>query len=76
MHRQPEFVGREALSALALARSGPPQLAAPWLPTNAASFAPITNELEPWLRAKLALISQKTKLAEPIRYALSRWRKG
>jgi len=25
------------------------------------------------LRAKLALISQKTKLAEAIRYALSRW---
>jgi transposase len=30
------------------------------------------NELEPWLRAKLALISQKSKLAEAIRYALSR----
>ena len=34
---------------------------------------PITDDLEPWLRAKLALISQKTKLAEAIRYALSRW---
>ena len=34
---------------------------------------PIIDELEPWLRAKLALISQKTKLAEAIRYALSRW---
>ncbi len=34
---------------------------------------PIIAELEPWLRAKLALISQKTKLAEAIRYALSRW---
>ena len=34
---------------------------------------PILDELEPWLRAKLALISQKTKLAEAIRYALSRW---
>ena len=34
---------------------------------------PILEELEPWLRAKLALISQKTKLAEAIRYALSRW---
>jgi transposase len=33
----------------------------------------ILNDLEPWLRAKLALISQKTKLAEAIRYALSRW---
>ena len=29
--------------------------------------------LEPWLRAKLATISQKSKLAEAIRYALSRW---
>lgn len=34
---------------------------------------PIADELEPWLRAKLSLISQKTKLAEAIRYALSRW---
>jgi transposase len=34
---------------------------------------PILQALEPWLRAKLALISQKTKLAEAIRYALSRW---
>lgn len=33
----------------------------------------VINELEPWLRAKLTLISQKTKLAEAIRYALSRW---
>src|SRR5450432_1830210 len=34
---------------------------------------PIIDELEPWLRAKFALISQKTKLAEAIRYSLSRW---
>lgn len=34
---------------------------------------PVLAELEPWLRAKLALISQKSKLAEAIRYALSRW---
>ena len=34
---------------------------------------PLLGELEPWLRAKLGLISQKTKLAEAIRYALSRW---
>jgi len=34
---------------------------------------PILDDLEPWLREKLALISQKTKLAEAIRYALSRW---
>jgi transposase len=34
---------------------------------------PIIIALEPWLREKLGLISQKTKLAEAIRYALSRW---
>lgn len=34
---------------------------------------PILDALEPWLREKLALVSQKTKLAEAIRYALSRW---
>jgi transposase len=34
---------------------------------------PLTDALEPWLREKLSLISQKTKLAEAIRYALSRW---
>ena len=33
----------------------------------------IIDDLEPWLRTKLGLISQKTKLAEAIRYALSRW---
>jgi transposase len=34
---------------------------------------PILEALEPWLRTKLGLISQKSKLAEAIRYALSRW---
>ena len=34
---------------------------------------PLAEALEPWLRGKLQLISQKTKLAEAIRYALSRW---
>lgn len=34
---------------------------------------PLVAAFEPWLREKLALISQKTKLAEAIRYALSRW---
>ncbi|RUT96441.1 transposase, partial [Mesorhizobium sp. USDA-HM6] len=34
---------------------------------------PLLAELEPWLREKLGLISQKTKLAEAIRYTLSRW---
>ena len=34
---------------------------------------PIIDALEPWLRQKLALIGQKPKLAEAIRYAISRW---
>ena len=34
---------------------------------------PLIDAFEPWLRDKLTLISQKTKLAEAIRYALSRW---
>src|SRR6185312_5877344 len=34
---------------------------------------PLVEALEPWLREKLSLISQKTKLAEAIRYALARW---
>ncbi len=34
---------------------------------------PLIEALEPWLRERLALISQKSKLAEAIRYALSRW---
>src|SRR4051794_7087538 len=33
---------------------------------------PLVEAFEPWLRAKLQLISQKTKLAAAIRYALSR----
>jgi len=34
---------------------------------------PLIAAFEPWLREKLALVSQKSKLAEAIRYALSRW---
>jgi transposase len=34
---------------------------------------PLVEALEPWLREKLSLISQKSKLAEAIRYALARW---
>jgi transposase len=34
---------------------------------------PIVQALEPWLRAKLEMVSQKSKLAEAIRYALARW---
>ena len=38
-----------------------------------AKSRPILDALEPWLRGKLGLISQKSKLAEAIRYALVRW---
>jgi transposase len=38
-----------------------------------ASSRPIVAALEPWLKEKLGLVSQKSKLAEAIRYALSRW---
>jgi hypothetical protein len=34
---------------------------------------PLLEAMEPWLRAKLQTISQKSKLAEAIRYALARW---
>jgi transposase len=34
---------------------------------------PLIDALEPWLRTKRGLISQKGKLAEAINYALSRW---
>ena len=34
---------------------------------------PIVDDLAPWLTEQLALISQKTKLAEAISYTLSRW---
>ena len=34
---------------------------------------PMVEALEPWLRKKLEMISQKSKLAEAIRYALARW---
>ena len=34
---------------------------------------PVAEGLESWLKAKLGLISQKSKLAEAIRYALARW---
>ena len=43
------------------------------MPSARTESRPIVDDLEPWLRAKLALISQKTKLAKAIRYALSRW---
>ena len=34
---------------------------------------PLVEAFAPWLREKLSLISQKTKLAEAIRYGLARW---
>jgi transposase len=34
---------------------------------------PLADTFEAWLRAKQVLISQKIKLADAIRYALSRW---
>lgn len=34
---------------------------------------PVLEALEPWLRGKLGLLSQKSKLVEAIRYALVRW---
>lgn len=34
---------------------------------------PAIDALEPWLREKLGLVSRKSKLADAIRYALSRW---
>ena len=34
---------------------------------------PLVEAFEPWLRGKLGLVSQKSRLAEAIRYALSRW---
>ena len=38
-----------------------------------AKTRPLIAALKSWLRGKLALISQKSKLAEAIRYALPRW---
>lgn len=34
---------------------------------------PLIEALEPWLREKLGQVSQKSKLADAIRYALARW---
>ena len=43
-------------------------------PRSSANSAAVRWSKPPaWLREKLSLISQKTKLAEAIRYALSRW---
>ena len=34
---------------------------------------PVIDALEPWLRERLALVSQKSKLADALRYPLARW---
>jgi hypothetical protein len=34
---------------------------------------PVVDALEPWLRERLALVSQKSKLADALRYPLARW---
>ena len=34
---------------------------------------PVVDILEPWLRGRLALVSQKSKLADALRYPLARW---
>lgn len=34
---------------------------------------PLVEALEPWLRDKLGQVSQKSKLADALRYALTRW---
>jgi hypothetical protein len=34
---------------------------------------PVVKALKPWLREKLGLVSRKSKFADAIRYALSRW---
>ena len=41
--------------------------------TTQARARPILEAMKPWLEAKLAAVSGKSKLAEAIRYALSRW---
>ena len=41
--------------------------------TRQARSRPVIDALEPWLRERLALVSQKSKLAEALRYPLARW---
>jgi hypothetical protein len=43
------------------------------LAARQARAGPILEAMKPWLEAKLAAVSGKSKLAEAIRYALSRW---
>jgi hypothetical protein len=41
---------------------------------NCSLCRPLADTFEQWLHAKLALISQKGKLPDAVRYALTRWR--
>ena len=43
------------------------------LAARQARARPILEAMKPWLEAKLAAVSGKSKLAEAIRYMLSRW---
>ena len=43
------------------------------LAARQARAGPILEAMKPWLEAKLAAVSGKSKLAEAIRYTLSRW---
>src|SRR3954466_4641389 len=69
-----------ALDCVTLRGISPPErtviivrLARILLEAAGARSRPLVEALEPWLREKLALVSQKSRLAEAIRYALSRW---
>lgn len=44
-----------------------------WRAERQARSRPLIEALDPWFRARLGEISQKSRLAEAIRYALSRW---
>ena len=44
-------------------------------PVRGNEIWPMVEALEPWLREKLSLISQKAKLAGAVRYTLSHWRR-
>ena len=61
-----------AASTSSNAISGGSELRRGWPPAKSAPRA-ILEAMKPWLEAKLAAVSGKSKLAEAIRYALSRW---
>lgn len=65
LKRIAEFTPSRRTSVAAAPRSG--------ASSGSRKSRPLADTFEQWLRAKLGLISQKGKLAEAIRYALSRW---